>query len=98
MRPIRKQIDIRAFVFLLLIAAVIAGAFAGFATVAQAAGQNRNQSGARMPVHHRKHISVSCRQLCEASYDECKASGKKKGIHSCKRVYAECLSECTTGQ
>lgn len=98
MGRIMKRINLRALAFLLLIAVVVAGALAGATTVSQAARQNKTQSGSSMPVHHRKHISVSCRQLCEAGYEDCKAGGKKKGTHSCKRVYDECLSECATGQ
>ena len=98
MRRITKRMNFRALVFLLLIAVVAAGAFVSLTTVALATGQSNSQSRTRTPAHPRKRISVSCKQLCLASYDDCRASGAKKGIHSCKRVYSECLQECATAQ
>ncbi len=97
-RIITKRLNVRALTFLLLVSVVGTGAIAGLKTTALATGQNNSQSKTRTPAHPRKHISVSCKQLCIASYDDCRASGAKKGVHSCKRVYNECLQECATGQ
>lgn len=97
MSRITKLMNLKTVTFLLLISLVNVGVFSGLTTVALASGQSNSQSVTRAPVHHKKHISVSCRQLCEAGYQDCKTSGKKKGIHSCKRVYDECLDECATG-
>lgn len=88
----------RALTSLLRITVVAAVSFGALMSVAGAAGRTGNQSTTKSPVHHKKQVHVSCRQICLADYDVCAAPGAKRGVRSCKTVRNECLAACPAAQ
>ncbi|MDT7602872.1 MAG: hypothetical protein QOF61_869 [Acidobacteriota bacterium] len=93
---IRKRVNLRSLIFLLLTLVAAAGLFGALPSVAGAVGQTSNEAKSRTPVHHRKQVHVSCRQICLADYDACASPGAKRGVRSCKAVRNECLAACPT--
>jgi hypothetical protein len=75
-----------------------AGLLGSRLSVAGTLGQNSHQSKTRAPVHHRKQVHISCRQICLSDYEACKSPGVKRGVRSCKAVYNECVAECPPAQ
>jgi hypothetical protein len=93
---IRRRINLRSIIFLLLTIVVAAGLFGALPPVAGAVVQNDNQAKTRTPAHPRKQVHISCRQICLADYDACASPGAKRGVRSCKAIRNECLAECPT--
>jgi hypothetical protein len=93
----RKRINLRSIIFLLLIGVAAVGLCGALLPVsAAAAGQNSNQARTRTPVHPRKQVHISCRQICLADYDACKDSHKRGARHGvCETSRSECLAECS---
>jgi hypothetical protein len=95
MMQIIKRVNLRLLIFLLLFAVAAAGSFGALLPVAAAAGQNSNQEKSRTPVHPRKRVRVSCKQICLADYDACKDSHKRGARHGyCETTRSECLAAC----
>jgi hypothetical protein len=99
MMQIIKRLHLRSLIFLLLIAIAAADLFSASPLVSAAAVQNSNQAKTRTPVHHRKKVNVSCRQICLADYDACKDSHKRGARHGyCETTRSECLAACPPAQ
>ena len=93
-----RAINFRLLAILLFSIVAAVGLFGIPPTIAEAVGQNSNQSESRAPVHHKKQVHVSCRQVCLSDYDACKSDGAKRGVHSCRSVRDECFAACPAAQ
>jgi hypothetical protein len=99
MMQIIKRLHLSSLIFLLLLAVAATGLFGALPRIAQAAGQNNNQAKTRTPVHHRKKVNVSCKQICLTDYDACKDSHKRGARHGfCETTRSECLAACPPAQ